>query len=165
MIFFIVLHQHFWSKYNNWALFSCLWQNDFGGHRSLVNKWTTFLKARLICSVPGLNGIDTHFDELRKLATPLYIVYLPQHHSFLTNTDFYHIQRMFFLWALRILRTLLSMLCLQHPGITTSNSHHIPISHKSYLHFLSCCIHTLIIVSYVPKGKPVTNSSCLFVLQ
>lgn len=41
-------------------------QNDFGGHRSLVNKWTTFLKARLICSVPGPNGIDTHFDELRK---------------------------------------------------------------------------------------------------
>ncbi|NXU34543.1 SEM3A protein, partial [Drymodes brunneopygia] len=39
--------------------------NDFGGHRSLVNKWTTFLKARLICSVPGSNGIDTHFDELQ----------------------------------------------------------------------------------------------------
>lgn len=43
-----------------------LYQNDFGGHRSLVNKWTTFLKARLVCSVPGLNGIDTHFDELRE---------------------------------------------------------------------------------------------------
>lgn len=43
-------------------------QNDMGGHRSLVNKWTTFLKARLICSVPGVNGIDTHFDELRKCA-------------------------------------------------------------------------------------------------
>ena len=41
-------------------------QNDMGGHRSLVNKWTTFLKARLMCSVPGVNGIDTHFDELRK---------------------------------------------------------------------------------------------------
>ncbi|XP_039769866.1 semaphorin-3A isoform X1 [Ornithorhynchus anatinus] len=40
-------------------------RNDFGGHRSLVNKWTTFLKARLICSVPGSNGIDTHFDELQ----------------------------------------------------------------------------------------------------
>lgn len=45
---------------------SHLRQNDFGGHRSLVNKWTTFLKARLVCSVPGFNGIDTHFDELRK---------------------------------------------------------------------------------------------------
>uniref|UniRef100_A0AAY4BT64 Uncharacterized protein n=1 Tax=Denticeps clupeoides TaxID=299321 RepID=A0AAY4BT64_9TELE len=42
-----------------------LCKNDFGGHRSLVNKWTTFLKARLLCSVPGLNGIDTHFDELQ----------------------------------------------------------------------------------------------------
>lgn len=44
----------------------CVIQNDEGGHRSLVNKWTTFLKAKLMCSVPGLNGIDTHFDELRK---------------------------------------------------------------------------------------------------
>uniref|UniRef100_A0A3Q3LUK4 Sema domain, immunoglobulin domain (Ig), short basic domain, secreted, (semaphorin) 3Aa n=1 Tax=Mastacembelus armatus TaxID=205130 RepID=A0A3Q3LUK4_9TELE len=42
-----------------------LCKNDMGGHRSLVNKWTTFLKARLICSVPGVNGIDTHFDELQ----------------------------------------------------------------------------------------------------
>lgn len=33
----------------------------------LVNKWTTFLKARLACSVPGANGIDTHFDELGEL--------------------------------------------------------------------------------------------------
>ncbi|KFO37541.1 Semaphorin-3A [Fukomys damarensis] len=40
-------------------------KNDFGGHRSLVNKWTTFLKARLICSVPGPSGIDTPFDELQ----------------------------------------------------------------------------------------------------
>lgn len=44
-----------------------LCKNDFGGHRSLVNKWTTFLKARLICSVPGVNGIDTHFDELQDI--------------------------------------------------------------------------------------------------
>uniref|UniRef100_A0A8C4ZT32 Sema domain, immunoglobulin domain (Ig), short basic domain, secreted, (semaphorin) 3B n=1 Tax=Gadus morhua TaxID=8049 RepID=A0A8C4ZT32_GADMO len=29
-------------------------QNDMGGQRSLVNKWTTFLKTRLICSVPGV---------------------------------------------------------------------------------------------------------------
>uniref|UniRef100_A0A674NTC1 Sema domain, immunoglobulin domain (Ig), short basic domain, secreted, (semaphorin) 3Aa n=1 Tax=Takifugu rubripes TaxID=31033 RepID=A0A674NTC1_TAKRU len=42
-----------------------LCKNDMGGHRSLVNKWTTFLKARLLCSVPGVNGIDTHFDELQ----------------------------------------------------------------------------------------------------
>uniref|UniRef100_A0A672KVR5 Semaphorin-3aa-like n=1 Tax=Sinocyclocheilus grahami TaxID=75366 RepID=A0A672KVR5_SINGR len=42
-----------------------LCKNDMGGHRSLVNKWTTFLKAKLTCSVPGLSGIDTHFDELQ----------------------------------------------------------------------------------------------------
>ncbi|KAG9489958.1 hypothetical protein GDO78_005721 [Eleutherodactylus coqui] len=38
--------------------------NDIGGQRMMVNKWTTFLKARLTCSVPGHNRIDTHFDEL-----------------------------------------------------------------------------------------------------
>uniref|UniRef100_A0A8C2JWM0 Sema domain, immunoglobulin domain (Ig), short basic domain, secreted, (semaphorin) 3Fa n=1 Tax=Cyprinus carpio TaxID=7962 RepID=A0A8C2JWM0_CYPCA len=40
--------------------------NDDGGHCCLVNKWSTFLKARLICSVTGCDGIETHFDELRK---------------------------------------------------------------------------------------------------
>ncbi|XP_054023108.1 semaphorin-3G [Dryobates pubescens] len=38
--------------------------NDAGGQRVLVNKWSTFNKARLLCSVPGPGGIDTHFDEL-----------------------------------------------------------------------------------------------------
>ncbi|XP_006896204.1 PREDICTED: semaphorin-3E [Elephantulus edwardii] len=38
--------------------------NDMGGQRILVNKCSTFLKARLVCSVPGMNGIDTYFDEL-----------------------------------------------------------------------------------------------------
>lgn len=52
------------------AFWPSVQQNDLGGHRSLVNKWTTFLKARLICSVPGSNGIDTHFDELRKCSAP-----------------------------------------------------------------------------------------------
>ncbi|XP_069765444.1 semaphorin-3D isoform X2 [Narcine bancroftii] len=40
-------------------------KNDSGGQRSLINKWTTFLKARLVCSVPGPNGVDTYFDELQ----------------------------------------------------------------------------------------------------
>lgn len=44
----------------------CLKQNDDGGHCCLVNKWSTFLKARLICSVPGADGMETHFDELRE---------------------------------------------------------------------------------------------------
>ncbi|XP_072419205.1 semaphorin-3E-like [Chiloscyllium punctatum] len=38
--------------------------NDIGGRRVLVNKWSTFIKARLICSVLGPNGIATHFDEM-----------------------------------------------------------------------------------------------------
>lgn len=39
--------------------------NDIGGQRSLVNKWTTFLKARLVCSVIDDDGTETHFDELQ----------------------------------------------------------------------------------------------------
>ncbi|XP_014350147.1 semaphorin-3C isoform X2 [Latimeria chalumnae] len=38
--------------------------NDIGGQRSLVNKWTTFLKARLVCSVADEEGAETYFDEL-----------------------------------------------------------------------------------------------------
>ncbi|XP_032896113.1 semaphorin-3E isoform X2 [Amblyraja radiata] len=38
--------------------------NDVGGQRVLVNKWSTFLKARLICSVMGPNGVETHFDDM-----------------------------------------------------------------------------------------------------
>ncbi|KAI1234402.1 Semaphorin-3G [Lamprotornis superbus] len=41
--------------------------NDAGGQRVLVNKWSTFNKARLVCSVPGPGGIDTYFDELGRL--------------------------------------------------------------------------------------------------
>lgn len=39
-------------------------QSDIGGQRSLVNKWTTFLKARMVCSVLEDDGTETHFDEL-----------------------------------------------------------------------------------------------------
>ncbi|TMS05950.1 Semaphorin-3E [Larimichthys crocea] len=38
--------------------------NDQGGQRMLVNRWSSYLKTRLICSVAGPNGIDTHFDDL-----------------------------------------------------------------------------------------------------
>ncbi|XP_021059420.1 semaphorin-3G [Mus pahari] len=38
--------------------------NDAGGQRVLVNKWSTFLKARLLCSVPGPGGAETPFDQL-----------------------------------------------------------------------------------------------------
>lgn len=51
-----------------WFVTECVivFQNDVGGLRSLTNKWTTFLKARLVCSIPGPDGVDTHFDQLRK---------------------------------------------------------------------------------------------------
>lgn len=35
----------------------------------LVNRWCSFLKTRLICSVAGPNGIDTHFDDLGMAAS------------------------------------------------------------------------------------------------
>ncbi|XP_062853051.1 semaphorin-3C isoform X1 [Trichomycterus rosablanca] len=41
--------------------------NDVGGQRSLVNKWTTFLKARMVCSVLEDDGTETHFDELESV--------------------------------------------------------------------------------------------------
>lgn len=42
-------------------------KNDMGGLRSLTQKWTTFLKARLVCSVPGEDGVDTHFHLLQDI--------------------------------------------------------------------------------------------------
>ncbi|KAG5830321.1 hypothetical protein ANANG_G00309190, partial [Anguilla anguilla] len=38
--------------------------NDQGGRRMLVNKWSSLVKTRLICSVPGPHGVDTHLDQL-----------------------------------------------------------------------------------------------------
>ncbi|CAL8352169.1 unnamed protein product [Gadus morhua 'NCC'] len=37
------------------------------GKRSLINRWTTFQKARLVCSIPGPSGMDTVFDELQDI--------------------------------------------------------------------------------------------------
>ncbi|KAI3356770.1 hypothetical protein L3Q82_003451 [Scortum barcoo] len=42
-------------------------KNDIGGQRSLVNKWSTFQKARMVCSVPGHDGLQTHFDQLQDI--------------------------------------------------------------------------------------------------
>ncbi|KAK7884617.1 hypothetical protein WMY93_027740 [Mugilogobius chulae] len=42
-------------------------KNDIGGQRSLVNKWSTFQKSRLVCSVPGPDGLQTHFNQLQDI--------------------------------------------------------------------------------------------------
>ncbi|XP_017266843.1 sema domain, immunoglobulin domain (Ig), short basic domain, secreted, (semaphorin) 3H [Kryptolebias marmoratus] len=42
-------------------------KNDIGGQRSLVNKWSTFQKARMVCSVPGPDDLQTHFDQLQDI--------------------------------------------------------------------------------------------------
>lgn len=39
-------------------------KKDSGGRRSLIHRWTTFLKAQLVCSLPGPGGLDTHFNHL-----------------------------------------------------------------------------------------------------
>ncbi|XP_034295876.1 semaphorin-3D-like [Pantherophis guttatus] len=53
-----------WEKRRIHARVARVCKNDIGGKRSLINRWTTFLKARLICSIPGLQGTETHFDQL-----------------------------------------------------------------------------------------------------
>ncbi|CAH2054373.1 unnamed protein product, partial [Iphiclides podalirius] len=45
-------------------------KNDSGGHRVMKDNWTTFLKARLTCSVPG--EMPFHYDEVQS------VEYLPQ---------------------------------------------------------------------------------------
>lgn len=51
--------QRGWTDPGSWC-----WQNDVGGKRGLINRWSTFLKARLVCSIPGPQGTETHFDQL-----------------------------------------------------------------------------------------------------
>lgn len=68
------------------SLFSLI-QNDVGGKRSLINRWTTFLKARLVCSVPGPSGVDTQFDELGNTSLPSF----PSSLAASSSTSFYFI--------------------------------------------------------------------------
>lgn len=116
-----------WTSLLNFYMWS-VQQNDLGGHRSLVNKWTTFLKARLICSVPGSNGIDTHFDELREWFLPHLKTCFAHHflkmECYLFSGEYvcnmrsllFGFQRMFFSWAQRILRVQSSMQYFPLPG-------------------------------------------------
>ncbi|KAM3847778.1 semaphorin-3D-like [Vipera latastei] len=53
-----------WEKRRIHARVARVCKNDIGGKHSLINRWSTFLKARLICSIPGLQGTETHFDQL-----------------------------------------------------------------------------------------------------
>ncbi|XP_062977186.1 semaphorin-3D-like [Elgaria multicarinata webbii] len=53
-----------WEKRRIHARVARVCKNDVGGKHSLINRWSTFLKARLVCSIPGPQGIETHFDQL-----------------------------------------------------------------------------------------------------
>uniref|UniRef100_A0A663MIU2 Semaphorin 3D n=1 Tax=Athene cunicularia TaxID=194338 RepID=A0A663MIU2_ATHCN len=53
-----------WDRRHIHARVARVCKNDVGGKRSLINRWSTFLKARLVCSIPGPQGTETHFDQL-----------------------------------------------------------------------------------------------------
>uniref|UniRef100_A0A8C3QF48 Semaphorin-3D n=1 Tax=Cyanoderma ruficeps TaxID=181631 RepID=A0A8C3QF48_9PASS len=53
-----------WEWRHTHARVARVCKNDVGGKRSLINRWSTFLKARLVCSIPGPQGTETHFDQL-----------------------------------------------------------------------------------------------------
>ncbi|XP_042304344.1 semaphorin-3D-like isoform X2 [Sceloporus undulatus] len=53
-----------WEKRRIYARVARVCKNDVGGKHSLINRWSTFLKARLVCSVPGLHDTETYFDHL-----------------------------------------------------------------------------------------------------
>ncbi|XP_042741354.1 semaphorin-3D-like isoform X2 [Lagopus leucura] len=53
-----------WERRHIHARVARVCKNDVGGKRGLINRWSTFLKARLLCSIPGPQGTQTHFDQL-----------------------------------------------------------------------------------------------------
>nr|XP_034961968.1 semaphorin-3D-like isoform X2 [Zootoca vivipara] len=53
-----------WERRRIYSRVARVCKNDVGGKHSLINRWSTFLKARLVCSIPGLQGTETHFDQL-----------------------------------------------------------------------------------------------------
>ncbi|KAM9133863.1 semaphorin-3D-like isoform 2-T3 [Pangshura tecta] len=53
-----------WERRRIHARVARVCKNDVGGKRSLINRWSTFLKARLVCSIPGPQASETHFDQL-----------------------------------------------------------------------------------------------------
>jgi hypothetical protein len=48
-------------------------KNDTGGRHKFHNSWTTFLKSRLNCSVPG--DIPFYFDEIQSVHIDKDVVY------------------------------------------------------------------------------------------
>ncbi|XP_075430276.1 semaphorin-3F-like isoform X2 [Ascaphus truei] len=54
-----------WHSPNIYSRIGRVCLNDDGHNCCLHKTWSTFLKARLVCSVRGADGIETHFDELQ----------------------------------------------------------------------------------------------------
>lgn len=44
-------------------------QGDLGGQRTLQKKWTSFLKAKLVCSMPELNFVFNVVNDVFILKT------------------------------------------------------------------------------------------------
>ena len=81
-------------------------KNDVGGTRSLNAKWTSFLKARLNCSVPG--NYPFYFDEIQDISKLIKVV------SYLIFVELPVLHYIFFREHTVISLTLLSMEFLQH---------------------------------------------------
>ena len=66
-------------------------KNDVGGTQSLKAKWTSFLKARLNCSVPG--NYPFYFDEIQDISKLIKVVSYGKG-LFSTNRIFYSREHM-----------------------------------------------------------------------
>lgn len=60
----------------------------------LVNRWCSFLKTRLICSVAGPNGIDTHFDDLGMAASTPFAYTLHICNAYSRPSEFSSLEKM-----------------------------------------------------------------------
>ena len=56
-------YKSFITKYHSQEYF-CIFQYDEGGNTLLPNRFTSFVKARILCSVPGTISFD--YNEKRK---------------------------------------------------------------------------------------------------
>lgn len=74
-MYIVLFLLHYWVNKNEphfchllWFLYQLLFvwcsQGDIGGQRTLQRKWTSFLKARLVCAIPDY---ELYFNVLRSV--------------------------------------------------------------------------------------------------
>jgi semaphorin 6 len=60
---------------------------DKGGPHKFKNHWTSFVKARLNCSIPG--DFPFYFDEIREFKLLLFLLLLHQQHNYSRRLPFF----------------------------------------------------------------------------